>query len=228
MPLQGRVAQAPAGVIGFDITDPLNPATAKQYRNKGYQFCIRYLSHDKSAKSSFVDLTTDEAQIILDAGLALSAVQHPLKVPWVPTAQLGQTFGANAAAYAGDAGLPAGVNVFLDLEGVKVGAADTDVIAYCNAWFAEVEAVGYVSGVYIGAAPGLSADQLYWNLKTKHYWKGGSSSKAGVPDDIPQRGYQLTQYIENPEQPNEFDKNVTKTDNFNGGVMWLTTAALVA
>jgi hypothetical protein len=146
----------------------------------------------------------------------------------VPTAQLGQTFGANAAAYAGDAGLPAGVNVFLDLEGVKTGTADTDVIAYCNAWFSEVEAVGYVSGVYIGAAPGLSADQLYWNLKTKHYWKGGSSSKAGVPDDIPQRGYQLTQYIENPDQPNEFDKNVTKTDNFDGGIMWLTNAPLVA
>jgi hypothetical protein len=33
MALQGRV-QAPAGLIGFDTTDRLNPATAKQYFNK--------------------------------------------------------------------------------------------------------------------------------------------------------------------------------------------------
>lgn len=91
---------------------------------------------------------------------------------------MGHTFGANAAAYAGDAGLPTGVNVFLDLEGVKNGVSASDVIDFCNAWFAEVEGVGYETGVYVGAAPGLTADQLYWNLRTKHYWKGGSSFRA--------------------------------------------------
>jgi hypothetical protein len=230
MPLQGRVSQMPAGLIGFDTADCLNAVTAKQYFNKGYQYCIRYVSHDESMPSDFVDLTADEAQAILDSGMGLFVVQHPLgtKGGWTPTQQLGQTFGQNAAAYAGEAGIPSGVNIFLDLEGVKAGTATGDVIDYCNAWFAEVAAVGYETGVYVGASPGLSADQLYWNLKTKHYWKGGSSSQAGVPDDIPQRGYQLIQYIHYPDTPNEFDSNVSKTDNFGGGVMWLTSTPLVA
>ena len=228
MVLEGTVSQAPAGLIGFDTTDRLNPATAKQYVNKGYRFCVRYLSHDKSVKSAFEDLTADEAQVILDAGMALFVVQHPLKAGWSPTAKLGQTFGQNAAAYSGDAGLPPGVNVFLDLEGVKAGAAESDVMDFCNAWFAEVSAVGYETGIYIGAAPGLSADQLYWNLKTKHYWQGGSSVQAGVPDDIPNRGYQLKQHIQNAGKANEFDSNVTETDNYKGGIMWISGSPLVA
>jgi hypothetical protein len=228
MALQGRVSQAPAGIIGFDTTDVLNPVRAKQYFNQGYRYCVRYISHDKSAPSSFVDLTEEEGQAILDAGMALTVVQHPLRQGWSPSGALGQTFGQNAAAYAGDAGLPGGVNVFLDLEGVQNGASSADVIDFCNAWFAQVESVGYVGGVYIGANPGLTADQLYWNLKTKHYWKGGSSAQSGVPDDIPHRGYQLIQYIHNPDTPNEFDSNVTKTDNFNSGIMWLTVTSLVA
>jgi hypothetical protein len=61
MVLQGRISQAPAGLIGFDTTDPLNPATAKQYFNKGYRYCLRYLSHNKNPKSQY-----DGAQIILD------------------------------------------------------------------------------------------------------------------------------------------------------------------
>jgi hypothetical protein len=80
----------------------------------------------------------------------------------------------------------------------------------------------------IRSNPGLTADQLYWDLKTKHYWKGGSSAIAGVPDDIPQRGYQLIQRIHYPGTSLEFDSNVTKTDNFDGGVMWITGTALVA
>jgi Rv2525c-like, glycoside hydrolase-like domain len=228
MALQGRVAQAAAGLIGFDETDQLNTVRARQYFNQGYRYCIRYISHDRTMPSSFVDLTEDEAQAILDAGMALTVVQHPLKPGWTPSGNLGQSFGNNAAAYAGDAGLPRGVNVFLDLEGVQNGTPSQDVIDFCNAWFAEVEAVGYVGGVYIGADPGLTGDQLYWNLKTKHYWKGGSSAQAGVPDDIPHRGYQMIQYIENPDTPQEFDRNVTKTDNFSDAVLWLTGTSLVA
>jgi hypothetical protein len=136
--LIGSVSQAPPGVIGFDTTERLNPVTARQYFTKGYRYCIRYVSHDESVNSPYEDLSLDEGQIILDAGMALMAVQHPLKAGWTPTGDLGQTFGANAAAYAGNAGLLPGVNVFLDLEGVKDGTPQSDVIDFCNAWFAEV------------------------------------------------------------------------------------------
>jgi hypothetical protein len=85
-----------------------------------------------------------------------------------------------------------------------------------------VESLGFETGIYIGAAPGLTADQLYWDIKTQHYWKGGSSAKAGVPDNIPPRGYQLVQRINNPNTPSEFDSNVTSTDAFGLAVKWIT------
>ena len=222
MALQGTVSQAPPGVIGFDSSDALNPVQAKQFFNKGYRFCIRYVAHTRTSSGPFVDLTSQEAESIIGAGLALMVVQHPLAAGWAPDVGLGQSFGQYAAAHAGEAGIPPGVNVWLDLEGVKAGTQAADVIAFCNAWFDEVEAVGYETGVYIGASPILTADQLYWDLKTQHYWKGGSSSKAGVPDDIPNRGYQLIQRISNPGASNEFDSDVTKDDNFGGGVKWLS------
>jgi hypothetical protein len=46
MTITGEVFQAQAGIIGFDTTDRLNPATAKQYYNKGYRFCVRYIARD--------------------------------------------------------------------------------------------------------------------------------------------------------------------------------------
>jgi hypothetical protein len=221
MTITGNVVQAPAGLIGFDTIDVLDAARANEYVRRGYQFCIRYVPFD--GRSEYVDLTADEAQIIVDSGLALMVVQHPLDAGWAPDAGLGQAFGQNAALHAGNAGLPPGVNVWLDLEGVRPGAPAADVIAYCNAWFQEVENAGFASGIYIGANPGLTADQLYWDIRTSHYWKGGSSAEAGVPDEIPHRGYQLVQRINDPG-PDEFDSDVTKTDAFGGGVMWVVNS----
>jgi Domain of unknown function (DUF1906) len=208
--------------LGFDSSNALNPIQAKQYFNKGYRFCVRYVSHSNSGSGSFVDLSQDEGQGILDAGLALMVVQHPLASGCEPSGSLGQDFGAIAAAKSGAAGVPPGTNIWLDLEGVKPGVAASDVISFCNSWFSEVESVGYATGVYIGASPILTADQLYWDLKTTHSWKGGSSAKAGVPDDIPHRGYQLVQRIANPGKPNEFDSDVTFVDRFGGSVMWVS------
>jgi hypothetical protein len=227
MTIEGQVLQAQAGIIGFDTTDRLNRVTAKQYYNKGYRFCLRYIGRG-DGKSKFDDLIESEAQAIVNSGMALMAVQHPLAEGWVPTESMGQSFGSGAAEYAGDAGLPLGVTIWLDLEGVKAGTTDTAVVDYCNAWFAEVAAVGYSTGVYIGASPGITSDQMYWNLKTKAYWKGGSSAKSGVPDDIPHRGYQLVQYIQNPGKLNEFDSNVTKIDAFGNSVMWVIESGLTS
>jgi hypothetical protein len=226
MGISGEVVQAGAGIIGFDTTDRLNIATAKQYYNKGYRFCVRYIGRG-DGKSKYDDLTEAEGQVIVDTGMALMVVQHPLAEGWTPTESMGSSFGSNAAKLAGDAGLPLGVTVWLDLEGVKQTTANQAVIDFCNAWFSEVSAVGYSTGVYIGASPGVSPDQMYWNLKTQSYWKGGSSAKAGVPDDIPHRGYQLIQHIQNPG-PNEFDSDVTKLDAFGGGVSWVSGTVLTS
>ena len=205
--------------MGCDVTDPLNSATARQLFNKQFRFVVRYVGRDDGSRV-FVDLSPDEAQAILDAGLALSVVQHPLAEGWHPTQALGNQFGAAAAKLTGAAGLPAGVTVWLDLEGVAVGTPAQNIIDYCNAWHAQVTAVGYTSGIYIGANPGLSADQLYWDLDTGHYWRGGSSEKAGVPTTIPNRGYQMIQRITG-SGASEFDSDVVQTDNFGDGALWL-------
>jgi hypothetical protein len=215
--IQARIASLPAGTMGFDITTPLNAVTAKQYYAKGKRFVVRYVGRGDGSKN-FIDISETEAQAIVDAGLGLCLVQHPLAEGWSPNAAKGQQFGANAAALAGAAGLPFGMTLWLDLEGVASSAQAQDVIDYCNEWYDEVSSVGYAPGVYIGAAPGLTADQLYWDLKMTSYWRGGSSPASGVPADIPNRGYQMIQRITG-NGSSEFDSDVVTTDNFGGAVM---------
>jgi hypothetical protein len=108
---------------------------------------------------------------------------------------------------------------WLDLEGVAPGTPAQQAIDYCNVWYTEVAAVGYTPGWYIGANPGLSADQRYRDLRMTSYWRGGSSEQAGVPTEIPHRGYQMTQRITKPNG-GEFDMDVVKTDNLHATVRW--------
>lgn len=221
MALQGTVTRAAPGLIGFDWTERLNMAQANQYYAKGYRFCVRYVSRDDATraanqKKGTPDLSPDEAATILASGMALMAVQHVALPGWVPNAGLGTTYGENAAKYAADAALPAGVNLWLDLEGIKAGTATADIIAYCNAWFLAASTAGYEPGVYVGYDTFLSPDELFFELKTKHYWRAGGN----VPD-ISHRGYQLIQYIKNPNTPQEFDSDVTKDDTLGDAVIWL-------
>ena len=216
--LQGTVTTAPAGLHGFDTNTVVSAATALDLRQQGFQFCIRYLS--RSTPESKGDLSNGEAKAILAGGLALMPVQHVASAGWSPSKALGTKYGQAAAANAQEVGFPAGVNVWLDLEGIKSGARKDDVIAYCNAWFDEVASVGYSTGVYVGAKCVLSGDDLFWRLKTKHYWRSGSK----VPD-IPQRGYQLIQRITaKPDKVSgiEIDRDLTVTDSFGDSVVWLS------
>ena len=167
------------------------------------------------------DLSETEASIILDAGLALMPVQHVAPENWSPSQALGTRNGKNAAKHAQQIGFAEGVNVWLDLEGAKASTPHETMIAYCNAWFAEIEEAGFVPGVYVGARAILTGNELFWRLTTKHYWKSGSR----VPD-IPQRGYQLVQSIIRNDKIDgvAIDRNLTKSDNFGGSALWLSTS----
>jgi hypothetical protein len=216
MPLKGTPQRAPAGVQGFDTASPLTATQAAQARAMGFEFCIRYVSRRKGIPKG--DLTSAEAQRLLSAGLALMTVQPVSPEGWLPTKDLGIEYGAAAAANAHQVGFPPGVNVWLDLEGIHHAAPAEEVIHYCNAWFDKVDAAGFVPGLYVGANAILSGDELYWRLRTKHYWRSGSA----VPD-IPHRGYQLVQRIVRGDAPFgvEIDRNVTKNDAFGSAVVWL-------
>lgn len=217
--LAGRVEKAPPGVLGFDIDRPLRKADAQAFYSRGFRFCVRYLTRYSNTEDPN-DLSRGEAEMILNSGLALMAVQHVARPNWIPDAGLGQTYGERAAKHAGSAGLPPGVNIWLDLEGVRGDVPRSDVIGYCNAWFDAVSGAGYATGIYVGDRIVISPDDLYWNLKTKHYWKSGSN----VPD-VPNRGYQLAQRI--PPHANDtsnVDTDVTRNDAFGDAVQWLTRA----
>jgi hypothetical protein len=219
MPLPGSVFAAPPGVHGFDVNSVLNRRTCEAAKARGFAFCIRYVSRQDVQPKE--DLSEAEASIILDAGLALMPVQHVAPENWSPSHARGTRNGKNAAKHAQQIGFPEGVNVWLDLEGAKASTPHETMIAYCNAWFAEIEEAGFVPGVYVGARAILTGNELFWRLTTKHYWKSGSR----IPD-IPHRGYQLIQSIIRNDKIDgvAIDRNLTKNDNFGGSVQWLSAS----
>ena len=78
---------------------------------------------------------------------------------------VGGSYGQAAALNAAAIGLPMGVSLWLDLEGVASYATAANTIAYVNAWAGEVAAAGFVPGLYVGANQPLTGDELYWRLE---------------------------------------------------------------
>jgi hypothetical protein len=212
--ISGTVQSAAPGLLGFDINQTVTSSLAQQFVQAGYHYCLRYVPFGEVLDP---DLTTAEAEAILGAGLALTAVQHCMDSGWAPTGTMGTQYGQRAAGYLQDIGMPGGVNVWLDLEGVGSGAQAQDVIDYCNNWYAAVEAGGYVPGVYVGYQPGLSDQQLY-DLAFQHYW-----AAYNVNSSIPVRGYQLVQSPQSTRIGDlSYDDDNTQTDSLGGNVLWLT------
>jgi Domain of unknown function (DUF1906) len=217
MTLSGTVQPAPAGAKGFDVNLTLTAATAKAFHDAGYRFVVRYVGRRQMASH---DLSSDEAKTILGAGLALMVVQHVENPGWHPTAALGDEYGTNAAAFARQIGVPAGVNVWLDLESVANGTAASDVIGYCNTWYDRVAAAGYVPGVYVGYEPGLTGQQLYSKLKFQQYW-----AAYNVDVSIPNRGWCLKQSVGKGTvggiTTESYDDDTAVTDQKGGQALWL-------
>jgi len=218
--LSGAPQYAPAGLKGFDANTPISASTAAAFYEHGYRFCLRYVGRTTMAS---YDLTASEAQTILNAGLALMVVQHVLEPGWSPTQSLGQEYGANAAKFTKEIGVPPGVNLWCDLEGVASGTPASNVTAYCNAWAEQVAAAGYVPGLYVGWEPGLSSQELY-DLAFDHYW--GAYNIDG--DSIPATRGLLMQQREGTGgtiggvSTESYDDDETMTDKLGGNAIWLT------
>ena len=218
--LAGAVQSAPAGVKGFDANTPISAAAAQAFYEKGYRFCVRYVGRVQMAS---YDLTAAEAKVILQSGLALMVVQHVLNPGWSPTAELGAQYGSNAARFSKQIGIPPGVSVWCDLESVAESTAAADVIAYCNSWYDQVAEAGYVPGLYVGYGPGLTAQQLYEDLKFKAFWGAYNVNSDQVPS---RRGWQLKQSEGTGGtiagiSTESYDDDHTLTDALGGAVSWL-------
>lgn len=219
--LPGVVQPAPPGLKGFDANTTITSSIAQAFAGKGYRFCVRYVGRTAMASH---DLTSQEAKTILENGLALMIVQHVLNPGWSPTADLGSQYGANAAKFSKEIGVPPGVNVWCDLECVAGSSMSADVAAYCNAWYDEVAASGYVPGLYVGDQPGLSASQLFNKLKFQHYWGAYNLNSDQVPAV---RGLQLKQKVGaggtiGGLTTETYDDDFTMNDALGGTALWLT------
>ena len=215
--LPGTVQQAPAGLSGFDVNAVLSATAAQNFKDAGYDFCIRYIPRTEALAAG--NLTNTEASAILNAGLALMAVQHVALPGWAPAADLGTAYGTYAATYANDVvGLPTGMNIWCDLEEVAKNTAAADVIAYCQAWYTAVNAAGYVPGLYVGWGVILNGEQLYNDLSFQHYWRAYNADVI-----VATRGYQLIQKVQKTLNGTDFDPDTTQTDNSGGTVLWLST-----
>ena len=136
MTLPGRVFSAPDGVRGVDTTERITSTTAVALRNHGFRFCVRYVRRDKPHASA---LNPTEAGTLLGLGLGLMLVQYvESESAWGPTAAKGTANGTVAASEAGVLGVPPGVTIWCDLEGVAVGTPRQHVIDYCNRWYTAV------------------------------------------------------------------------------------------
>jgi Domain of unknown function (DUF1906) len=194
MSLPGHVFAAPDGLRGLDTAETVTASGAVALRKNGFRFCARYVRRDKPHASA---LSANEARSLLNAGLGLMPVQYvESESSWKPTAAKGSRNGEVAASEAEKLGLPWGVTIWCDLEGVEVGTPAQRTIDYCNQWHAAVGGAGYVPGLYVGYRAGLTPLQLYRSLRFTHYW-GAYNLNA---DQYPAvRGLQMKQTRRKPK-----------------------------
>ena len=193
MILPGNVISAPDGVRGLDTTERINSTIAAALWDHGYRFCVRYVRRDQPHASA---LNPAEANTLLRSGLGIMLVQYvESDSAWSPSAGKGTTNGSVAASEAEKLGIPSGVTIWCDLEGVMVGTPRQSVVDYCNRWYKAVKGAGYVPGLYVGYHAGLTATQLYKQLRFAHYW-GAYNLNA---DQFPAvRGVQMKQSKHQP------------------------------
>lgn len=216
--LPGQVVTS-AARLGFDTVTRLDFTTASMFFASGFRFCVRYISRDNLVSTQTGgsgSMSRAEAKAILGAGLALMPVQFA-KRALEPTTSLGQRVGANAAQNAVNLGFPPACSVWCDLEAISSNSTTDDVIAYCNAWYAEVASAGYEPGIYIGPNSRLSTIDLYRQLAFKSYWK--SASRVGNVDT---RGYQLVQSLSRTLHGVHVDFDIAGVDSLDGRPNWLS------
>lgn len=185
--LNGHVFTAPDGLRGIDCNQRLARTDAEAFYEKGFRFAVRYVR--RSTKHSY-DLSTGEATEILGAALGLMVVQHVADEGWSPNSGAGRLYGTTAALESEAVGVPPGVTVWCDLEGVSPSTPAKAIIDYCNNWHMAVSAAGYHPGLYVGWRCGLSAEQLHDDLRFTSYWSGYNLDSDQFPAI---RGVQMKQ-----------------------------------
>ena len=108
-------------------------------------------------------MTPERLRMVLRQGLAFMPVT---------TAGEYEDGAADECAQLRALGIPKGVTVWLDLEGMKAyKTSPPDLIAKINAWADAITAGGWMPGLYVGAPQPLTSRELY-QLRVVRYWWG--------------------------------------------------------
>jgi len=159
-----RFQQAQGGDLCVDVDEPLSAGACGLMRAWGVRGVWRYLS----------DLTLMEVMTITSSSLILYFVNHSRLPGWIPSAAEGALDAKRDLTDLARLGVPAGVHVFFDLEGVGGGAGSVaNLIAHLDAYASAIKAGGYIPAVYVGDQSLLTSVQLY-ALGFELYWKSGS------------------------------------------------------
>lgn len=171
-----RAGTLPAGSWGFDANAVVSPCIAKNAREAGYSFVMRYVR--RSTAHAF-DLSSAEFQWLLGEGLAVGIVQHVAAPGWLPTALLGDSYGSIARQESEKIGYPEGANLWCDLEGVSERSTASETNDYNRHWYAAASQI-YAPGLYVGDSCGLTATELY-RLPYKRYWRAFNTNADQTP-----------------------------------------------
>lgn len=216
-----KIGTLPEGARGFDCNAKVTAPIARAFQAAGYSFVVRYVR--RSTRHDY-DLSVSELVGLLQSGLAVMVVQHVAAEGWHPTGNLGASYGAIAAEEARAVGIPPGVAVWCDLEGV--GGQDEhgektdarDVVSFCNSWFDAVKGAGYDPGLYVGFGCVLTGQELYYKLRFRRYWSAYNLNRDNFPAV---RGVCMKQGPYPPPServpgvPFEYDTDVVQRDAFN-------------
>jgi hypothetical protein len=208
--------------LGFDSDTVVSAAVAKEFVSLGYRWCARYVSR---GAPEIGDLTSKEIATILDTGLALIVVQHAPEPNWTPNDAEGLAWGHAAIANIKALGIPPGLSIAKDHEGVDVSGSASIVsaitAAHINTWSNVVEAAGYQPVLYTGFNCGLNAAQLYNNLTLARYWKSASNVPTPIRRGFCMEQLDINQIIIVDGQTFSYDKDAIMADALGGLPNWL-------
>lgn len=187
-----KTVEIPDGSRGFDCNEPLSRLQAETAKAHGYAFVGRYVPRVTRHPT---DLTAAEVTILTAAGLGVFAVQHVEdETSWQPSPAKGSAYGAVAALEAMHCGLPAGVTVACDLEGIAIETPHATVSDYCRAWFEAVHDAGFLPALYVGWHSLLTPAELF-ALPFTRYW---GALNLDVDQFPATRGVCMKQHEEQP------------------------------
>jgi hypothetical protein len=208
------IGALPTGSKGFDCNTTVSSYTALKFAAAGYRFAVRYV---RRVDHHEFDITPKELVDLFKAGLAVMLVQHV-----APPAGIRPVGSVASTARRRPRKRDARVRRSAARSGAisrKWGTAPIRAMSSPTATTGATRCgAGFDPGLYVGYRCGLSADDLYGQLKFQRYWAAYNLDKPNYPAV---RGVQMRQYEAKsadhvPGVSFEFDVNLIGRDAMGG------------